>query len=292
VVLLPQGKVTPAQLSQPLGSGATVIEVPGVFDDCMRIVEELADQYDVCLLNSKNPIRIQGQKSYAYEVAQQLDFDLDHVVVVVPIGNAGNVTAIMEGFLDLYRLQIITQLPLIVGVQSVHANPVVLWRQSGSYTPVKVRPSVAQAAMIGDPVSFPKVSRLVTEFYEDRFVALQVTEQEIIEGMLIANRHGHVVCTQGGEAVAGLKRAVEAGTVQHDHRVIVNSTAHQLKFAGFQQMYFDNTFPDEYEIMPRDSLRNRPIAMEASAAAIADYLGLRKKRRHSASQDSPLGGDL
>jgi len=278
VVLLPQGNVTPAQLAQPLGSGATVIEIPGVFDDCMRIVEELADEYEVCLLNSKNPVRIQGQKSYAYEVAQQLDFELDHVVVVVPIGNAGNVTAIMEGFLDLYRLKIITQLPLIVGVQSAHANPVILWRQTGSYTPVKVRPSVAQAAMIGNPVSFPKVSRLVTDFYEDRFLAVQVTEQEIIEGMLIANRHGHVVCTQGGESIAGLKRALQTGAIRHDHRVVVNSTAHQLKFAGFQQMYFDDTFPADYEIEPRDSLRNMPVAMEASSAVIAEYLGLKRKQ--------------
>jgi threonine synthase len=97
VVLLPKGKVTPAQLSQPLGSGATVIEMPGVFDDCMRVVEELAQNYHVFLLNSKNPVRILGQKSYAYEVAQQLSWDATDLVVVVPIGNAGNITAVMEG---------------------------------------------------------------------------------------------------------------------------------------------------------------------------------------------------
>ena len=107
VVLLPQGKVTPQQLSQPLASGAMVIEIPGVFDDCMKIVEELAENYQVCLLNSKNPVRIMGQKSYAYEVAQQLGYDTRNLVVVVPIGNAGNVTAIMEGFIDLYSLNII-----------------------------------------------------------------------------------------------------------------------------------------------------------------------------------------
>ncbi len=83
VVLLPKGKVTPQQLSQPLGSGATVIEVPGVFDDCMRIVEQLAERYQVCLLNSKNPIRIMGQKSYAFEVAQQLGYDTSDLTVVV-----------------------------------------------------------------------------------------------------------------------------------------------------------------------------------------------------------------
>jgi len=278
VVLLPQGKVTPAQLSQPLGSGATVIEVPGVFDDCMRIVEQLAEEYEVCLLNSKNPIRIQGQKSYSYEVAQQLDYQTQDLVIVVPIGNAGNVTAVMEGFLDLYRLGIIEELPLILGVQSDHANPVVLWRQSGEYRPIEVRPSVAQAAMIGNPVSFPKVSRLVEEYFKDRFAAVQVTEQEIIEAMLIANRHGHVVCTQGGESIVGLKKGVEMGLVGSNHTVVVDSTSHQLKFAGFQQMYFEDSFPEGYDIKPREELKNRPIAMDASAEAIARHLGLKKKK--------------
>jgi threonine synthase len=277
VVLLPQGKVTPAQLSQPLGSGAVVIEVPGVFDDCMRIVEQLAEEYEVCLLNSKNPIRIQGQKSYSYEVALQLDFQTKDLVVVVPIGNAGNVTAVMEGFLDLYRLGIIAELPQIIGVQSDHANPVVLWRQSGEYHPVPVRPSVAQAAMIGNPVSFPKVSHLVEEHFHERFAAIQVTEQEIIEGMLIANRHGHVVCTQGGESIVGLRKGVEMGLVKPDQRVVVDSTSHQLKFAGFQQMYFEGSFPDGYDIRPREDLQNRPVALEASAEAIAHHLGLKKK---------------
>lgn len=200
VVLLPQGKVTPAQLSQPLGSGATVIEIPGVFDDCMKVVEELADKYQVCLLNSKNPIRIQGQKSYSYEIAQQMDYKTQALVVVVPIGNAGNVTAIMEGFIELHQLGIIDTLPLIVGVQSTHANPIVQWKKTGSYAPVEVKPSVAQAAMIGNPVSFPKVSQLVENYFRENFAAVDVTEQEIIEGMLQANRYGHVVCTQGGES--------------------------------------------------------------------------------------------
>jgi threonine synthase len=277
VVLLPQGKVTPAQLSQPLGSGAAVIEIPGVFDDCMRIVEQLAEEYEVCLLNSKNPIRIQGQKTYSYEVAQQFDYQTHDLVVVVPIGNAGNVTAVMEGFLDLYRLGIIEELPMILGVQSEHANPVVLWRQSGEYRPIEVRPSVAQAAMIGNPVSFPKVSRLVEEHFKNRFAAVQVTEQEIIEAMLIANRHGHVVCTQGGESIVGLRKGVEMGLVSPKQKVVVDSTSHQLKFAGFQQMYFEDSFPEGFNIKPREELKNRPIAMEASAEAIARHLGLKKK---------------
>ena len=277
VVLLPQGKVTPQQLSQPLGSGSTVIELPGVFDDCMKIVEELAENYEVFLLNSKNPVRINGQKSFSYEVAQQLNWDTSNLVIVVPIGNAGNITAIMEGFLDLYRLEIIDKLPTIVGVQSSHADPVYRWSMTGKYNPVEVAPSVAQAAMIGDPVSFPKVQKLVEEHFASRIFVVRVSEQEIMEGMLTANRHGHVVCTQGGESIAGLKKALEKGLVSETDTVVVDSTSHQLKFAEFQQMYFTDSFPAEYEVRTRDDLRNAPVTLGADAGEVAAFLNLKKK---------------
>ena len=278
VVLLPQGKVTPQQLSQPLGSGATVIELPGVFDDCMRVVEELSENYEVFLLNSKNPVRINGQKSFSYEVAQQLGWNTSNLVVVVPIGNAGNITALMEGFLDLSRLNIIEKLPTIVGVQSHHADPVYRWSMTGDYQPVSVSPSVAQAAMIGDPVSFPKVRKLVKENFESRFFMVRVTEQEIMEGMLMANRHGHVVCTQGGESIAGLKKALGLGIVDPGDTLVVDSTSHQLKFAEFQRMYFEDNFPAAYEIKPEDALRNEPISLDGKAETVAEYLGLERKR--------------
>lgn len=277
VVLLPQGKVTSQQLSQPLGSGATVIEIPGVFDDCMKIVEELAERYQVVLLNSKNPIRINGQKSFSYEVAQQFDYDSENLVVIVPIGNAGNITALMEGFLDFYHLGIIAHLPRVIGVQSFHADPVYRWYQDGRYKPVKVKPSVAQAAMIGDPVSFPKVNQLVKEHFKGKFRVVQVTEQEIIEGMLMTNQHGHIVCTQGGESVAALKKAVRSGMVNQGDTVVVNSTSHQLKFADFQNRYYEDSFPDVYEIHPKKDMRNAPTQLPASAERIADYLHLEER---------------
>ncbi|MBE0616628.1 MAG: threonine synthase [Proteobacteria bacterium] len=277
VVLLPQGKVTPQQLSQPLGSGATVVEVPGVFDDCMRLVEELAEHYDVFLLNSKNPVRINGQKSFAFEVAQQLGWQVDGLTVVVPIGNAGNVTAIMEGFLELWRLGVIEELPRVLGVQSEHANPVALWRREGAYHPVEVRPSVAQAAMIGNPVSFPKVRDLVEEHYRERFACVEVSEQEIMDAMLVVNRHGHVVCTQGGEAIAGLRRGIREGKVDGKGTYVCDSTSHQLKFAGFQEAYFARTLEPAYEVEPRAELVNRPVSLPASASEVASYLGLKKR---------------
>jgi threonine synthase len=266
-VLLPHGKVTPQQLSQPLGSGARVLEIPGVFDDCMKVVENLADHYQVALLNSKNSWRIRGQESYAYEIAQRFDYDLKAKAVVVPIGNAGNITAVMQGFLRLHDLKIIETLPRVVGVQSHHADPVFRYyhepdKSKRVFVPVKVKPSVAQAAMIGNPVSMPRVVRLAEEYTRragDGAVAVvQVTEQEIMDSMLQANRHGHIACTQGGESLAGLKAAIKAGLLDLNETAVLDATAHHLKFIGFQQMYFEDSFAPEFEVTPRPEYINRP----------------------------------
>ncbi len=266
-VLLPHGKVTPQQLSQPLGAGARVLEIPGVFDDCMRVVEALSEHYHVALLNSKNSWRIRGQESYAYEVAQWFDYDLSGKVIVVPIGNAGNITAVLEGLLRFHDLGIIEALPKVIGVQSRHANPVFRYYQEKNpqrrlFVPVTVQPSVAQAAMIGRPVSMPRVIRLVEEYSrragDDSFAVVEVTEQEIMDNMLLANRNGHIACTQGGESLAGLRAALRAGIVNKDEVAVVDATAHHLKFIGFQQMYFDNSFPPEFEVTPKPEYQNRP----------------------------------
>jgi threonine synthase len=270
VVILPQGKVTPQQLAQPLGSGAIVLEVPGVFDDCMKVVEYLADNYRVALLNSKNAWRILGQESYAFEVAQWYDWDTYRKAVFVPIGNAGNVTAVMSGFLKLKRLGIIPSLPRIFGVQSSHADPVYRYYAAEDpakrvFAPVEVRASAAQAAMIGNPVSFPRVRHFVEQYEKiggpGSFQVIQVEEQAIMEGMLLANRHGHISCTQGGECLAGLIRARELGLIETSETAILDATAHSLKFIGFQEMYFTDSFPPEYEVKPSKDMVNRPELM-------------------------------
>ena len=131
--------------------------------------------------------------------------------------------------------------------------------------------------MIGDPVSFPKVRKLVDEHFHEQFSAIDITEQEVIEGMLQANRRGHVVCTQGGESIAGLAKAVKLGIVAKNRTVVVDSTSHQLKFSNFQQMYFEDAFPPEYQITAKPELVNKPVQLEASADAIAGYLKLKEK---------------
>ncbi|MDX2501894.1 MAG: threonine synthase [Deltaproteobacteria bacterium] len=267
-VLLPHKKVTPQQLSQPLGSGATVFEIPGVFDDCMKVVEALSEKFDVALLNSKNAWRILGQESYSYEIAQDLEYDVSRAVVVLPIGNAGNITAVMNGFLKFYETGIINALPKIIGVQSEHANPVYRYylepdETRRQFVPVTVKSSVAQAAMIGNPVSMPRVIHLVKRYNElagePRTFFVEVSEQDIMDWEILANRNGHIACTHGGESLAGLLAAKKRGIVGERDIAILDSTAHAIKFAGFQEMYFEGHFPPDYKVTPRQDLINRPI---------------------------------
>ncbi len=267
-VLLPHKKVTPQQLAQPLGSGATVFEIPGVFDDCMKIVEALSEKYPVALLNSKNAWRILGQESYSYEIAQDFEYQLENKVVVVPIGNAGNITAVMNGFIKFYETGIIRSLPKIVGVQSAHADPVYRYYQEPKaskrqFVPVAVKASVAQAAMIGNPVSMPRVIHLADVYNRlagaRRVFVVQVSEQQIMDRQLQANRNGHVACTHGGECLAGLVVAKEAGLIGENETAVLDSTAHAIKFSDFQKMYFENSFPAEFEVIPRPDLVNAPV---------------------------------
>lgn len=308
-VLLPQGKVTPQQLGQPLGSGARVIEIAGVFDDCMKVVEYLSDNYPVALMNSKNAWRILGQESYSYEIAQAFDYEVEDLVIVVPIGNAGNITAVLQGFLKFYDLQIITRLPFVVGVQSEQANPVYLYYLESNpskrkFRPVTVRASVAQAAMIGNPVSMPRVMQLVDQYRQiagqNSFQVVEVSEQEIMDAMLMANRNGHIACTQGGECLAGIRKTVRDNSIPDDKMAILDATAHALKFAMFQDKYFADEFEQEYGITPKKELQNMPVLVtpgdqipgpiagkslnasefqvfvEHTGRAIADLLGLSK----------------
>jgi threonine synthase len=188
------------------------------------------------------------------------------------------------GFLKLHALGIITALPRIFGVQSHHADPVYRYYaaepKNREFKAVCVTPSVAQAAMIGNPVSFPRVKHFA-EKYEaiggaGSFQVLQVTEQQIMDSMIEANRHGHIACTQGGECLAGAKRAKELGLVSADEVLVLDATAHHLKFIGFQEMYFENSFPAEFGVSPKPELANRPELIitqgEKTALVEADYV--------------------
>ena len=116
--------------------------------------------------------------------------------------------------------------------------------------------------MIGNPVSMPRVIRLAEEYNrlagEGSVAVVQVSEQEIMDSMLLANRHGHIACTQGGESLAGLRVALTEGCWKPGEIAVLDATAHHLKFIGFQQMYFEDSFPPEFEVTPNRSTRTGP----------------------------------
>jgi len=237
----------------------------------MKVVGELSDTYNVALLNSKNSWRILGQESYSFEIAQDFDYEIGDKVVVVPIGNAGNITAIMSGFLKFLKANIIAELPKIIGVQSHHADPVYRYYREEDpsrrfFEPVAVRASVAQAAMIGNPVSMPRVIDLVSKYDgaggQKKVFFVSVTEQEIMDAMIRANRNGHIVCTQGGESMAGFIKAIDQDLVSRSETGVLAATAHALKFLSFQESYLAHTFPPEFEVEPREEFSNTPIIVE------------------------------
>jgi len=256
-VLLPHKKVTSQQLSQPLGSGANVFEVPGVFDDCMKVVEHLSSKYSVVLLNSKNAWRILGQESYSYEIAQDFEWDMKDKAVIVPIGNAGNISAIMNGFIKFYEADIIDTLPKIIGVQSEHADPVFQYytepdEAKRKFSPMDTKPSVAQAAMIGNPVSMPRVVKIAKNYNSlakrRQVFFVQVKEQSIMDCQLMANKNGHIACTQGGECLAGLVEALDKNIINENETAILDATAHAIKFSEFQDLYFKSELPEDYKV--------------------------------------------
>jgi threonine synthase len=122
---------------------------------------------------------------------------------------------------------------------------------------------VAQAAMIGNPVSMPRVIHLAKRYNElageSRTFFVEVSEQEIMDWEILANRNGHIACTHGGESLAGLLAAKNRGIVGERDIAILDSTAHAIKFAGFQEMYFEGQFPPDYKVAPRQDLINRPV---------------------------------
>jgi threonine synthase len=126
--------------------------------------------------------------------------------------------------------------------------------------------------MIGNPVSMPRVIQLVEQYNAragcQRVHFVQVAEQEIMDWQLRANRNGHIACTHGGECLAGLKRAVETGLANKTETAIIDSTAHALKFAGFQDLYFSNQLPAEYDVAPQPALMNAPIYIHPNVAQV------------------------
>ncbi len=228
IVLIPSGKVGFGKLTQAIIHGARVIQVKGNFDEALKIVREICLAHRVYLLNSLNPYRLEGQKTAAFEIRDQLDRQAPDKVIV-PVGNAGNVSAIWKGFIELHELGLIETLPKMVGIQAEEAAPIANSLKLGlsEVRFVEKPETVATAIRIGSPVNWKKAIRAVEE--SDGLVET-VSDKEILEAQkLLAQCEGLFVEPASAASVAGLKKLVRMGLIEKDERVVCIATGHGLK---------------------------------------------------------------
>ncbi len=240
IVFLPRGKVSTAQLVQPIAHGATVLSIDSDFDGCMRIVREVTADPDsgIYLANSLNSLRVEGQKTVGIEIVQQFDWEVPDWIVI-PGGNLGNTFALGKGLLMLYELGLIKRLPRLICAQAEHANPLYRaflndWR----YEPIHALPTAASAIQIGDPVS---INRAISMLQRFNGLVEQASEQELADAATRADRTGAYACPHTGVALAALIKLVGRGIVRPTDRVVVISTAHGLKFSRFKVDYHEHS---------------------------------------------------
>jgi len=258
-VLIPSGKIAYGKLAQAIIYGSKVIQVRGNFDQALEIVFKLSEKHrSIYLLNSINPFRIEGQKSLGYEICEQLDNESPDRVVV-PVGNAGNISAIWKGFTEFHNLGFVKTLPKMTGIQAVGAAPIAQAIKSGSseIKPVNEPETIATAIRIGAPVSWKKA---VNAIRSSGGTAETVTDVEILEAQKTLSRlEGLFVEPASASSIAGLKKLVENGTIERDERIVCVTTGHGLK---------------DPDVAVRMS--EKPLEVDANVEAIEKVLGLKK----------------
>ena len=218
-VLIPEGKIALGKLSQAIMHGAKVIQVRGNFDEALGLVKEIAATYPVTLVNSINPFRIEGQKTAAFEVCNQLGRQPDYHFL--PVGNAGNITAYWKGYREFYQRGIIDSLPRMMGFQAEGAAPIVLGHV------IKEPETVATAIRIGNPASWDAA---VNARDESNGIIDSVSDDEIIRAYHLLSEKEGVFCEPASAtSLAGVIKMNEMGIFKKGDIVVCTLTGHGLK---------------------------------------------------------------
>jgi len=226
-VIVPEGHVAPAKLKQSQAYGATVVEVRGNFDQALQMVREISAERGYALMNSINPFRIEGQKTAAFEICDQLSSAPDWLVI--PVGNGGNITSYWKGFREFRALGVINTLPRLVAVQASGASPIANAFNAGSDAPVFVeRPETAASAIrIGRPANWKRALRALVES-EGRAVA--VNDSDIANARLqLAEEEGLLAEMASASTIAAASKLRREGTIKSDDTVVCVITGNGLK---------------------------------------------------------------
>jgi len=225
-VVIPGGKIAVGKLAQAIVYGAKVLPIKGNFDQAFEIVRKATQEMKIYLLNSMNPFRLEGQKTIAFEIYDVLQTIPDNIII--PVGNAGNITAVWKGFKELKSAGIVKKTPKMIGIQAEGASPIAqAWKNGSSYKPVAKPETVATAIRIGRPVNWKNAWRAAEEsggFFEI------VTDKEILSAQrLLASKEGIFVEPASAASVAGLLKLCAAETIKADELTVLITTGHGLK---------------------------------------------------------------
>jgi len=218
-VIVPKGSVALGKLSQAAIHGAKVLMVEGNFDQALTIVRQIAERYPVTLVNSVNPFRLEGQKTGAFEVCDQLGRAPDYHLI--PVGNAGNITAYWRGYREYHRAGRVKELPRMVGFQAAGAAPIYENRV------IEEPRTVATAIKIGNPASWGPALEAMKD---SRGWIDIVTDEEILRAYrLLAREEGIFMEAASAATVAGLIKLVKAGRFESGSTLVLTLTGHGLK---------------------------------------------------------------
>ncbi|MES2661847.1 MAG: threonine synthase [Pseudomonadota bacterium] len=218
-VIIPEGKIAMGKLAQAVIYGAVILQIRGNFDQGMQLVKDVADETGVTIVNSINPFRLQGQKTAAFEILEELGFAPDYHAL--PVGNAGNITAHWMGYSEYFRDGVVNARPKMLGYQAANAAPFL------SGAPIAQPDTLATAIRIGNPQSWDKawVCQKESGGWFDA-----VTDEEILQAQQALARYEGIFCEPASAAsIAGVSRDIATGKIPAGSRVICTLTGHGLK---------------------------------------------------------------
>ena len=288
IVFIPEGKIAWGKLSQSMDYGAMTVQLKTDFDGCVRLLRELVRRFPIYLLNSVNPYRLEGQKTPAVEMVEQLEWQVpEHIVV--PGGNLANSSALGKGFQEMKHLGLISRLPKISVIQAQGANPLYRWFNDTNrdMKPVKAE-TRATAIRIGNPASWKKAARVIEEMGG---WCEQASEQEIALAKAEIGAEGVGCEPASAVTLAGLKKLVAQGRVNREERVVLVLTGHTLKDSQYTIDYHRGELltaaelagATEDERARHQLLRKPPIVLEADETVVLKALEEQMARVNAAS---------
>jgi threonine synthase len=274
LVLIPEGKIAWGKLSQSMDYGATTVQLKTDFDGCVKVLAEVVKRAPIYLLNSVNPYRLEGQKTPAFEILEQLDWRVPHHLIV-PGGNLANSSALGKGFSEMKHLGFIKRVPKISVIQAEGANPLYRWMQGGGVgqlEPVKAD-TRASAIRIGNPASWKKAVKVIAE--TGGWVE-QVSEREIALAKAEIGAEGIGCEPASAVTLAGLKKLVADGRVGPEETTVLLLTGHTLKDSEYTIQFHRNNLLTDAELAGSTAadcaafakLQHEPLVLEADVDVV------------------------